>query len=108
MIDLKEVETRLKARLVEIEGRVDRIESDLREPHSKDWGEDAAEHEGDQVLEELEFVGLEEISAIQGALHRIEKGTYGECRQCGEDIGEARLKALPYAMLCIDCAESKA
>ncbi|MDQ3858319.1 MAG: TraR/DksA family transcriptional regulator, partial [Actinomycetota bacterium] len=34
---------------------------------------------------------------------RIEEGSFGTCARCGNPIGEARLEAMPYATLCIDC-----
>ncbi len=40
---------------------------------------------------------------IDHSLEKIEMGTYGECEECGEEIGFARLKARPVASLCIDC-----
>ena len=43
------------------------------------------------------------IAKIKEALERIEKGTYGICEVCGEEISEARLKARPVTTLCIDC-----
>ncbi|MGH3103862.1 MAG: TraR/DksA family transcriptional regulator [Gaiellaceae bacterium] len=43
------------------------------------------------------------LNAIEGALERIEQGTYGMCVRCGNPIAEERLEALPYAELCIDC-----
>jgi DnaK suppressor protein len=43
------------------------------------------------------------LSSIERALHRLEKGTYGVCQSCGEEIDSARLEALPYAEQCIDC-----
>ena len=43
------------------------------------------------------------LAAIDGALERIEKGTYGICVNCGKPIPPERLEALPYAELCIDC-----
>ena len=43
------------------------------------------------------------ISKIEAALEKIEDGSFGECRLCGEDIGVARLKARPVAELCIEC-----
>ena len=42
------------------------------------------------------------LAEIDGALHRIEAGTYGVCVVCGRPIGEERLAAVPYATLCID------
>jgi DnaK suppressor protein len=43
------------------------------------------------------------LSAIDAALLRIEDGTYGKCVNCGNEIVEERLAALPWATLCIDC-----
>jgi DnaK suppressor protein len=43
------------------------------------------------------------LAAIDGALERIEEGTYGTCGRCGKPIAVERLEALPYAELCIDC-----
>ncbi len=40
---------------------------------------------------------------IDEALERIEEGTFGICDDCGEEIGEARLKARPVTTQCIDC-----
>lgn len=37
------------------------------------------------------------------ALERIEKGDYGACVQCGQDINIERLEAVPHARLCIEC-----
>lgn len=45
------------------------------------------------------------IREIEGALERVADGTYGMCRRCEEPIGPGRLRALPTAMLCIDCAK---
>ncbi len=43
------------------------------------------------------------ISKIREALDRIEAGEFGECEDCGDMIGEARLKARPVTTLCIEC-----
>src|SRR5215212_5789409 len=43
------------------------------------------------------------LQAIEEALWRIEKGTYGVCRDCGEPIAEPRLKAIPWTRVCIAC-----
>ncbi len=105
MPDLNKVKANLKARMVELGVRVDQIEHDLREPHSQDWGENATESEGDQVLEGLEEAGLDEINQIRAALTRIRNDSYGICSDCGEAIPEGRLLALPYATTCVNCAE---
>ena len=43
------------------------------------------------------------IGKIREALGRIDSGEFGECEDCGEPIGEARLKARPVTTLCIEC-----
>lgn len=45
------------------------------------------------------------LHKIDEALERIETGDFGLCDECGEDIGEERLKARPVATLCITCKE---
>jgi DnaK suppressor protein len=42
---------------------------------------------------------------IESALTRIKKGEYGVCNNCGDEITPARLEALPWARLCLRCAE---
>jgi DnaK suppressor protein len=46
-----------------------------------------------------------QIREIEAALKRIEEGSYGACVECGNTIAAGRLKALPYASLCIRCQE---
>ena len=47
------------------------------------------------------------LQAIEEALLRIEKGTYGTCRDCGEPIAQARLNAIPWTRVCITCKEKQ-
>jgi RNA polymerase-binding protein DksA len=42
---------------------------------------------------------------INEALRRVDDGTYGKCEECGSNIKETRLKALPFATMCISCKE---
>jgi RNA polymerase-binding protein DksA len=49
--------------------------------------------------------GRRVIQIIDEAIKRIDEGTFGLCQDCGAKIGKARLKALPYAWLCIKCQE---
>src|ERR1700740_1998459 len=48
------------------------------------------------------------LQAIEEALQRIEKGTYGICRDCGEPIAEDRLQAIPWTRVCITCKAKQA
>jgi len=47
------------------------------------------------------------LQAIEEALLRIEKGTYGTCRDCGESIAAPRLNAIPWTRVCITCKEKQ-
>ena len=47
------------------------------------------------------------LAQVENALKRVENGTYGDCLDCGEPIGEARLLARPEAPFCLSCAESR-
>ncbi|MCX7771322.1 MAG: TraR/DksA family transcriptional regulator [Proteobacteria bacterium] len=47
------------------------------------------------------------LMAIEDALRRIEEGTYGYCEECGDKISKQRLKAVPFATLCVSCKARK-
>ncbi len=47
------------------------------------------------------------LQAIEEALWRVESGTYGACRDCGEMIAPARLAAIPWTRVCIGCKEKQ-
>ncbi|MCH5294341.1 MAG: TraR/DksA family transcriptional regulator [Treponema sp.] len=58
-----------------------------------------------QLLNSLGMADQNRLTAINNALDRIERGTFGVCPSCGKNIPEARLEAIPYAVMCIDCQE---
>lgn len=66
----------------------------------EDLGGDATDNEVTFSLMELESDTLEQIN---WALARIDEGTYGTCEECGADIPQERLVALPLATRCIEC-----
>lgn len=43
------------------------------------------------------------IDQVERALESLKAGTYGVCERCGRYIDAARLKALPHALMCLDC-----
>ena len=47
------------------------------------------------------------ILKIRETLNRIDKGTFGICQECGEEISESRLKARPVAGLCVECKRNQ-
>lgn len=70
--------------------------------HIADVGTDA--NDRDRMLGLLE-TGERELVEIEEALDRLRKGTYGECEHCRKSIPKARLRALPFARLCVRCQE---
>lgn len=107
MSDFAEQRERLLARLAQLEARVGRLRSDLRhevQPVEQDFEEQATQRENEDVLGALDDAGRRELASIRAALSRIESGDYGRCRRCGEPIAPERLRVLPTALECIDCA----
>ncbi|MBN1290745.1 MAG: TraR/DksA C4-type zinc finger protein [Candidatus Latescibacteria bacterium] len=74
--------------------------------HMADQGTDTMEREKAFSLASREGRYLHHLNE---ALDRIEAGTYGKCRSCGNDISKPRLEAVPNATQCIKCktAEEK-
>jgi len=68
--------------------------------HMADTATETVDREIGNTLEEHDERLLE---AIDAALQRIEDGTYGKCVNCGAQIPEDRLEAMPWATLCIEC-----
>jgi len=68
--------------------------------HMADVGTDTFEREMEL---KIASEGSDRMKEIEDALKRIEDGTYGKCEVCGGDIGQKRLTAVPYALLCIQC-----
>jgi DnaK suppressor protein len=69
--------------------------------HMADLGTDAFEQENTLNLLQNEEHVLADIAA---ALERVRQGSYGTCEECGAEIPEPRLRALPYTRYCVDCA----
>jgi len=72
---------------------------------------DAVESAEADIQEDLEFALVqmksETLNKINDALLRLDQGTYGNCFECGEEIAEKRLRALPFAVRCKDCEEAR-
>jgi len=69
-----------------------------------DLGSDNFEIELD--MEMLESQG-DEIKEVVAALRRMEDGTFGLCSACGKKITPRRLKAIPYARMCVACKKEE-
>jgi len=96
---------------------VKELENETSEIHKLEGDYGAGEHVGDfqevsnQAMEEYlaqHLLGNQEftLSEVEAALERIKQGTYGKCVECKSEIAFERMKALPYARRCIQCAEA--
>jgi DnaK suppressor protein len=72
---------------------------------------DAVESSEADIQDEIEFALIqmksETLNKINDALARLEQEDYGNCFDCGEEIAEKRLRALPFAVRCKDCEEAR-
>jgi DnaK suppressor protein len=72
-----------------------------------DVGLDSADQSTRDMAQDLDLSLLEmrdrTFKEINYALQRFADGTYGTCQECGEDVPEGRLLAMPFARHCIDC-----
>jgi DnaK suppressor protein len=63
------------------------------------------------IQEDIEFALIqmkaETLKKINDAVSRLEAGEYGYCYDCGDEIGEKRLRALPFAVRCKECEEAR-
>ena len=95
----------LEQRRADMQKRLASIKADVTQEHSGDSAEQAQERENDEVVDAIGNETRQSLYDIQVALDKIAEGTYGECEACGNEIAEGRLKAIPEAVKCVDCAE---
>jgi DnaK suppressor protein len=105
------LETRQRELQAEVQGKI----RDVRAEGS--WGGksaevlDAVESSEADIQDDLEFALIqmksETLNKVNDALARLDHGDYGNCFDCGEEIAEKRLRALPFAVRCKDCEEAR-
>lgn len=88
-----------------------RLATDEVDELHKEAPEDEAGVATKSLIEDLELDSRQRrfklLSDIEFALQRLKEGTYGICESCGGEISERRLQALPWAQLCLECAEKR-
>src|SRR5262249_12755036 len=80
-------------------------EEEIKLENTEDEGDLATISHNKELLYNLHESDFQRLKSIQEALKRMDRGEYGECVRCGEDINEKRLMAVPWATLCIQCQE---
>jgi DnaK suppressor protein len=104
----KMLEDRRRELMNEVQGKMRDVRSaEGKEREVLDQGESSEV----DIQEDIEFALIqmksETLNKIDAALRRLEEGTYGNCFECGDEISEARLRALPFAVRCIECEEAR-
>jgi DnaK suppressor protein len=104
----KMLEERRRELLSEVQGKIRDVRAESgKERDVLDQGESSEV----DIQEDIEFALIqmksETLNKINEALRRLDEGTYGNCFECGEEIAEPRLKALPFAVRCKDCEEAR-
>ncbi len=115
--DLKELEKKLLEERAQIERELKELEEDLHHhTQSEISGEDIYEDEyaesGSATFEREKDLSIElslkdTMAQINRALERIKNDTYGICQRCQKPIEIERLRAIPYAELCIQCKKKE-
>jgi RNA polymerase-binding protein DksA len=105
MTDYSAIKTKLLDQQQKLSNRLKATQA--TEGHEVEEGLDSNAQlwEVSQVRDGLDDEAATELNQVNEALARLDAGEYGFCKSCGNEIGEMRLAALPYATLCIDCAE---
>ena len=103
----KMLQDRRRELLHEVQGRIRDARTDItKERQVLDQGESSEV----DVQEGIEFALIqmkaETLNQVDVALRRLNERTYGVCFECGDEIAERRLKALPFAVRCKDCEEA--
>ena len=104
----KMLEERRRELLSEVQGRM----RDVRSDGNKDRDVlDQGESSEVDIQEDIEFALIqmksETLNKVNEALRRLDENTYGNCFECGDEISERRLRALPFAVRCKDCEEAR-
>ena len=97
----------LTKRRDELRHNLSRTQGDRQEAH--DYGRDEGDRATASISREMTFrqksqeSGL--LTLVEAALSRIKVGTFGDCPNCGKEIGANRLNAVPWSRYCITCQE---
>ena len=105
--DLKKVKERLLERKGQLEETLTQMTSEqVSDGQVQDPGDQALSATLETLKNSLQNTEVAELRRITTALEKIENGTYGICGDCGDQIGEKRLKMFPNAQRCLVCQEA--
>ena len=101
------LEQRKRQLAAELQGMMRSVRHDSREERGADEQDVAeADTRSDIDLAVIQMKA-ETVARIDAALKRLDQGGHGDCVECGEKISIERLTALPFALRCRDCEQSR-
>lgn len=104
MTDINKHKAELLTLKAEYEARIDKLTDHMTHPQDElghHWDDQALTTTHNEMRKTLLVEAEQGLSLVNSALLRIENNSYGICTECGEDIEEGRLDAVPYASLCM-------
>ena len=105
MANETETRERLVALQTELQQRLDKTQSDERHEVEERDDTTAQLWQASEIRDGLNDEAADELRDVNRALARLDTGDYGICTNCDEAIDPRRLEAVPYAELCVSCAE---
>jgi DnaK suppressor protein len=103
----KEALLRKRGEILSAGGGVKPLQTQENNSRQGDLADQASGNNEVHIQLKLKQTDAKILQAIEEALWRMEKGTYGVCRDCGEPIAAARLNAIPWTRVCITCKEKQ-
>ena len=107
------IETLQKEKIASIEAATELFNGDMRESlgelslidnHPADIGTEVYQRSRDVAQHDRL---LHKVETIDAALERFEKGEYGKCEHCGQEIPYERLEAIPFTTVCTECSREE-
>jgi len=104
----KMLDNRRRELMAEVQGRMRDVRTEgNKERDALDQGESSEVDIQEDIELALIQMKSETLNKIEAARRRLDDGSYGDCFECGDEISEARLRALPFAVRCKDCEEAR-
>ena len=106
---IEQFKSRLEQRRQELKKAMSRTAQDGRDADIDAAAADIADRAASSYTKEFLFHQSNNdrqlLQMVEGALARIQEGTFGQCISCGNDINPKRLEAVPWTRYCIECQE---
>lgn len=104
---VKDFEKKLleKRKAIAAAARESRLPADTNSDYGRDEGDRATASQAKEMdwIQASQERGL--LQLVEAALARVHEGGFGECQNCGQEIGLKRLSAIPWTRYCITCQE---